>query len=284
MKISPMSFAVPAASSVEARPSIKMQTDATPGPSAPSLDEDLSKNNNIEEKTNEVEAPQPISPQLAALAKQRRALQQERRAFLEEKKALEAQSPSGDSIPIARLKSEPLRVLLESGVTYEQLTEAILANQNNPEIASIKAEMSALKEGMEKKLSERDELAIKQGLAERRRRAQSLVHERGDEFELVRATNALPDVMRLIERTYRETGEDLEVSTALKLVEDELLRRNQKLLNLKKMQNLLPKQAEQIPQAQPRSQGMRTLTNQHTASVPLDRKQRALAAWARSQK
>ncbi len=277
MKITPVSNLTPATAVPDPR-SIRMNTQATPGPADPLSVQELPISEDNEDKTKEaVEATEPISPQFAALAKQRRALQQERRAFLEEKKALEAAKQGSDAVPIARLKSEPLSVLLEAGVTYEQLTEAILANQGSPEVAALKAELEALKGDVDKKFTEREEQQIQAGLAMKSREIDQLIVS--DEFELVRETKSKKDVLRLIERIFRETGEALDSKEALKLVEEELFTRNQKLAGLKKMQGLFT-QTQQPPQAPQRPQGMRTLTNKDTASIPMGRRQRALAAWA----
>lgn len=222
-----------------------------------------------------VEATQPLSPQLALLSKQRRALQVRERELEIKRKALESQSTGSAGIDVSRLKSEPLRVLLENGVTYDQLTEAILANQGNSELDTLKAEIASLKQGLDQKFIDRDAHAEKQVLAEMRREADLLV--KSDDYELVRETNRVPDVMKLIERTYKETGEVLDVSEALGLVEAELLKDAQKLAGLKKLQPQMSPLTPQQPQQRP--SGMRTLTNRDTASVPLSAKQRAMAAF-----
>jgi len=278
MKISAMpslanSTAVSGAKEAVTR-TLKMATNATPGQIEPPPPEELSNQANIEPKPT-VEATQPLSPQLAHLAKQRRALQAKERELKDREEAFLTKSQGRDQVDLARLKSEPLRVLQDAGVTYEQLTEAILANQGNGEINALKAEINALKEGVDKKFIDRETQAEQQVLSEMRRDAENIIKQ-GDDFELVRETGSVPDVMRLIEMTYRESGEVLDVSEALKLVEDELFARNQKIAGLKKMQGLY-KPAE--PVAQPRQQGMRTLTNKDTASVPLTAKARALAAF-----
>lgn len=279
MKISPVSSSstLPGIDT-QTRPTIRMQTDVTPGAKNPPDVQELSIPDDSEEKpTATIEATEPLSPQFAALAKQRRALQQERRAFEDAKKAQAASSQGSDQVALTRIKSEPLSVLTEAGVTYEQLTEAILANQGNPEIHNLKAELTALKEGIDKKFVDKETQAEQQVLAEMRREAERECAQ-GDDFELVRETKSVPQVMKLIELTYRKTGEVLDVKEALKLVEEELFKRNQKLVTTKKLQGLFNKPAEPL-QPQPRAQGMRTLTNKDTASVPLDRKQRALARF-----
>lgn len=225
-----------------------------------------------EDTPKDPEATGPLSPQFAALAKQRRSLQVKERELAEREKKLS--NPGQGSIALDRLKAEPLRVLLESGVTYEQLTEAILKDQSNPEIRTLKDEFTSLKEGVNKQLTDRDQQAEQQVLQEMRREATNLVAQ-NDDFELIRGTESVPDVMQLIERTYRKTGEVLDVKEACQLVEDELFKETQKLAKLKKVQSqFAPVQQQLQPQ-----RGFRTLTNRDTANAPMSAKQRALAAF-----
>ncbi len=259
--------------------SLRMNTNATPGriedlPPDPSLTiPDTS-----EHATAVDEVTQPLSPQLAAIAKQRRALQVKERELADREKALLTQSPvPGGGVDLARLKSEPLSVLLEAGVTYEQLTQAILANQDGDSSQVVEARIRALEESFDKKLADRDQQSEKQVLAEMQREATSLAAE-GDDFEMVRETRSIPDVMKLIERTYKETGEVLDVKEALQLVETELVNESLKIARLKKVQSqIAPPPAPPPPPNQHRQ--MRTLTNRDTASVPMTAKQRALAAF-----
>ena len=107
-----------------------------------------------------------------------------------------------------------------------------------------------------------------------RREATSLVSQ-GEDFELIRGTQSVPDVMQLVERTYRETGEVLDIREACQLVEDELFKETQKLAKLKKVQSqFAPIQQQLQPQ-----RGFRTLTNRDTATAPMSAKARALAAF-----
>ncbi len=265
-------------SAVQSLRAMTMNTNATPGYIPPPTDENLPISDTIEDGST-VEVTQPISPQFAALAKQRRALQVREQALIEREKRLESMPAEGEYVPKSRLKSETLKVLQEAGALepdfYNQMTEYLLENQGNPEINALKAEIDSLKKGVDQRFTDQVTQQEKQVLAEMQREA-SLLVTGDDNFELVRETRSIPKVMQLIERNYRETGEVLDVTEALQLVEDELFSRNQKIANLKKMQSLFNK-PEQTPMPQPRT-GMRTLTNQHTASVPMDRKARALAA------
>jgi hypothetical protein len=145
----------------------------------------------------------------------------------------------------------------------------------SPELHALKQEIDALKKGVDTKFAETATQQEQQVLAEMQREATQLAAD--DAFELVRATASIPDVMQLIEKTYRQTGEVLDVREAMSLVENELEKDILKRASLKKVQAKLGQSA---PQSQPQQQrGMRTLTNRDTASVPLSAKARALAAF-----
>ncbi len=265
---------------------IKMKTNATVLRDVPQIDpqpvdniEATGVKTDADVPANVVEETKPLSPQFAALAKQRRALQVQERALADREKALEQRVQEAQGDLIAKLKSQPLSVLQEHGVTYDQLTEAILSGSSgvNPEIQQLKAELKALKEGVDKNLLDRDTAAERQVLAEMQKEAVALARE-GDAFELVREERRIPDVIRLIHQTYKSTGEVLDVSEAMQLVEDELLKDNLRRASFKKIQSKLTPPPMQ--QAQPQQKQMKTLTNRDTSTVPLSRKERALLAFS----
>ncbi len=288
MKISPVASAAntvagspdPQVAKVQSVRSLRMNTNATPGLREAPPAEQLTIPDNAEAE-GDVEATQPLSPQLAALAKQRRALQVKERELADREKALSSQPANqAGGIDLARLKSEPLSVLLEAGVTYDQLTQAILADQNSGghELQALKAEIAALKEGVDKRFTDKTTQEEQAVLAEMRKVATTLAAE-GEAFELVRETGSIPQVMQLIEKTYRETGEVLDVTEAMQLVEDELIGESLKLAALKKVQGRLQPEQSVAPLTQSRPT-MRTLTNRDTAAPAMDRKQRARLAFA----
>jgi hypothetical protein len=276
MKITPVFAPTSAtAGTASATRTITMPTNASPERFLQSEGE-TSVISGTSETTTEVapEATQPLSPQLAAIAKQRRALQVKERELQDREKAMSSnQTGNSGWIDPAQLKSEPLSVLLNAGVTYDQLTEAILSSQGNPEINALKAEIQALKEGVDNRFTEQTTAQERQVLAEMQREATQLAST-GDTYEMVRETNSIPDVMSLIERTYRETGEVLEVSEALQLVEDHLINESLRIASINKVQSRIAPSQQPLQQQQ-----MRTLTNKDNARVQETRKARALAAF-----
>jgi len=258
---------------------IRMKTQASPDRGLEELQalaDPIQESTNIpaEEQVNAAEATKPLDPQRAALAKQRRALQLKEREIADREKAL-ANAPTKDgSEVIARLKSDPLSVLQEAGVSYDQLTEAILSNGSNAEISKLKNEIKALKEGVDNTFKDRDAQQEQQALNAMKQEAVALSKE-GDAFELVRETNSVPKVVDLIHRTWKETGEILDVEEAMSLVENHLVDEYSKVAKLNKVQSQFVQPAPTLPQ----KQQARTLTNRDTARGPLSRRERALMAF-----
>jgi Skp family chaperone for outer membrane proteins len=250
---------------------LKMATKATPGPALPqeayqaqqeSISQPAQSDGDVQASA---EVIKPLDPQAVALAKQRRALQVKEREIAEREKAL-ASAPDWKST----LKANPLSALQDAGLTYDDLTQAILSSQNSPEIQQLRDELKSLKDGVDKTLSERDAQAEQQVLNDIQRNINNLVAQ-GDTYELVRETQSQPTVKELIHRTWKSTGEVLSESEACALVETELLNDALKLAKLSKIQQKI---APPTPQPQ-----MKTLTSRDGARPMLDRKARAMAAF-----
>lgn len=239
------------------------------------------------------EETKPLSPQFAALAKAKRALQVKERELAQREAQLKNQSPAGNEDLISKLKANPLSVMLENGVTYDQLTEAIMAQQNGatPEIIALKAELAALKEHVGNQFTQRDQFAEQQVLADLTREAKALTAQ-GDTFEAVRAAEAESQVVKLVHRVYKngwpeqgyKPGEVMDLEKAAEFVENQLIDEAVPFAKLSKVQSrLTPKEAAQVEvqlpsTPKPNTKVMRTLTNRDTASPIIDRRSRAIAA------
>lgn len=258
---------------------LTMKTNATPG--YVPQEQELNDTPPATLEHNEQEASEvtkPLSPQFAALAKQKRALQVKERELLEREKALSAE-PQRTGIDISRLKSDPLGVLQEAGVSYDDLTNVLLNGKpQNFEvqsmIQSLKDENNSLRETIDQKFTERDTQAEQQVLREITREAEYLASQ-SEQFKGVKATKSVPDVVDLIHRTWKESGEILDTTEALKLVEEQL---REELAPIARELGYQDPQkfGELRPTRQPQ---MRTLTNRDGSSSHLTPKQRAIMAF-----
>lgn len=271
---------------------LRIRTNHTPAPAAfapPAAAPDGTPNTIIPDASREPgetapEATEPLSPQVAAIARQRRALQLKEREIAAREAALKpkdetAATPPARPVDLARVKADPLSVLLEAGVTYDELTQAVMAQQNGvspSEYRKLQAEVEALKSGIDERFTERDADADKQALALMQRDATRLVAQ-GDQFELIREQRAVPAVMSLIERTHRESGELLTVDEACRLVEDQLLEDTMKVVGLGKVKAKLQPAAP--PPPVPTQRPMHSISNRDSSQAPMSAKQRALAAF-----
>ncbi len=226
-----------------------------------------------------VEATQPLSHRDVAFAKAKRASQL-REAALDKREAelKEREGTMSSADLIAKLKSSPMSVLQEHGVTYDQLTEAILnGNPSNPEIQELKAKIEALEKGVETKFQTREQQAEESALTEMLYEAEALAKE-GEDYEMIRSEDAFDDVLRHIHITYKQTGRVLDVADAMNHIENKLLARAEKLASINKVRNkMVPPPSEPL---QPQQRGMRTLTARDSAAPVSDRRARAMAAFS----
>lgn len=254
------------------------------------------------------ESEDPLSKQFAQLARKEKAI----RAKMQEIKAAEAaikareqallqpkQSPQQDDVSLKdRLAKDPLKALSDMGLSYEKLTELMLGNNVDPEqqarmaeVEALKAEIQAIKQAQEnsvKSYEEQQKQQYQQAINNLKMETKSLVSS-SEEFETIRETGSIDDVVDLIEQTFKQDGILMTVEEAAKAVEEYLVEEAIKIARLKKIQSrLMPKQeavkqpaSSPQPQASgaPQKQGMKTLTNSVGASRPLTAKERALLAF-----
>ena len=239
------------------------QPQQTPEPPAP-----------LQPKTGEApatEEPKPMSPQLAELARQRRALQAKERELKAKEEALAGSAK--DTVSLADLKSKPLEVLLQNGVTYDQIVEAALANPTDPKFEELRKELKAVTDRLDQQGTDQKTKEHQQVLQDLSREARQLAAS--PEYELVRVTDSIPDVVKLIEEWHGKTGEVLDVKTAMEWVEEDLTEETLKVAQADKIRQRLAPQ-------QPAKPGMRTLTSKETSSSRLSARQRAINAFYNS--
>lgn len=253
----------------------------------------------------ETKAPdEPLSSQYAMLARKEKAIRQReqqlrtREAAIKQREApptapQSPQNPAFDEskyISKERLSKDPFGALTEMGMTYDQLTEAALNGPAPKEIAmmaemkAMREELNALKgesESTKKSFETQKSDSYNQSVAQIRLEAKNLI-AKDPNFETVRETNSLSDVVELIEQTFKEDGILLTVEEAATQVEEYLLEEATKLYKIKKLQQRLKLTASQPATQQTqggKQQPMKTLTNAVGTSRSLTGRERALLAF-----
>ena len=244
------------------------------------------------------QAPE-LDPKFADLARKEKAIRSKAQALKAQEEALKAREAS--YIPKDQLAKDPLAALAQAGYSQEAIAELLLKGQQPKDpmgdtIQALKAEIEALKKSQDDQTTS----TYKQAITQIKKDAEKLVAS-SPEFETVKATGSIQDVVDLIELTWKEDGEYLSVEEAAKQVEEHLLNEAIKLAGLKKVQEKLkpaaPVEAEAeatspyrpnkrwSPKITPlnpdgsRKVSATTLTNQQAVSRPLTAKERAILAF-----
>jgi len=264
---------------------IKMRTNHSPEQFIQELQQEIEGQNTAEtavlgdnKQVDTQDVRKPISPQLAAIAKARRALQVKEQEFAAKEKALAEKMSSSQSVDMETFKANWLDILLNGGMTYEQLIEAVAAKGpgTDPKVFELTKKIADLEGKLESSFKDRDAQAEQQVLSELRREAHKITAQ-GDEFEAIRANGAQGKIVEFIEKQYRKTGELLDVHQAASIIEQILIDDAIKAANFNKVKSKLNSVSQ--TQAQPqKQQQLKTLTNRQTASPQLSRKARAIAA------
>lgn len=237
-----------------------------------------------DEPVESQEDTRTLDPQVARIIKAKRALQVKERELEEREAALKTQPPGGAEDFKAKLKASPLSVLLDAGVTYDQLTEEILAQQNAPIDSKALREQikEELKEELKGEFNSRDELAEKQVLAAYESEINVLVKD-NERYELIQGEGAQKDVVALIHRVFKEEeGRLLDVEEAADIIEEELFNDSLKRAQYKKVQSKLSPTEQTVERIladpKPGTRVMRTLTNRDSSPTTMDKRTRAIAA------
>lgn len=236
-------------------------------------------------ETPVVEETKPISPQFAALARQRRALQVKERELAQREQALKTQNPSdGQGDLVAKLKDQPLSVLRDQGLLtpefYNQLTEYLVSNGQSsftPEQvqALIDKKVTEAMQGVDKRFQTNEAQAEESALTEILYEVENLAKD--ESYDLINRKNAHEKVIRHIYDTYKKTGRVLDTKEAMSFVESELEKEADSYFQSPKLKSKYAPAPNPMQAARPQQQ-MRTLTNRDTAAPSLDRRTRAMQA------
>lgn len=253
-----------------------------------------------------------LSSQYALLAKREKALrakaQQQEQVYRTREKALadreaalssQPQAPSIDMsqyISVDRFKSDPIGVMAETGLTYDELAQQLISQQQplDPRTERQMQRLNAANKALEDKLAKFEESQVKNqqdaytsALNVIKNDVRSLVKGNVDQFEMISRTNSIDDVVELIETTYKEEGLLMSNEEAAQAIEDYLTEEAYKLSEAKKIRARMALNASKSSQAataqkpavpQPKQQQpMKTLTNAvSTPGQTLSARERAI--------
>jgi hypothetical protein len=153
---------------------------------------------------------------------------------------------------------------------------------------SLKAEIKALRDAQDKasKTFEDQQTASYQAAVSQIKTDVQRLVESDPEFETVKATRSVDDVVELITKTYEQDQVLMSVEDATREVENYLIEEALNLTRIQKIQKRLqaaqPEARVGQPQQQaasPRQQPMKTLTNAASSSRPLNARERAILAF-----
>ncbi len=260
------------------------------------------------EVTQEPKAEDPaLSRQFAQLARQERALrakaQQQDLAYKQREADLAAREAAikaqpqfnpNDYIPKSRIKQDALTVLEENDVPYDDLTQQAMARQpTDPRIKStisrLEAKIAELEKANEStQQSYREQQQSQYNAAVKQIESDTRALVRNDpNFETIKATGAVKDVVELITETYNKDGVLLTVEEAAQQVEDYLIEEAMKVTRIGKIKQRIEQANASQAKSDVKTQAttkqtqspMKTLTNATASSRQLSAKERAILAF-----
>lgn len=201
-----------------------------------------------------------------ALARRERMLQQKERELKEKEERYKPLEGIKE-----RARKEPLKVMEELGLTYDELTNTILNDGKAPAemgISDVKSELEALKKELAQEREEKTNKENQQKAQEYRSHIKD--HIKGkDEYEYISTAGdeAIDLICDTVVSYYQEHQKVLSEDEVCKLVEDYYEAQAEKYLNLKKLRSKLglsvesEKTAPSEPAKTPQVGQTKTLTN-----------------------
>lgn len=215
----------------------------------------------------EVKKKDPAAARAAALKKRETDVAAREQALADKEAELTGKESSIlDSEAFGEaMKANPLKALEAAGITFEQLTEAILNQDSSTQtkeilqgiaerIAALEEKRQADEETAEQAKIKADQEYIDRTVADYKTQAKAFVDSKPEEYELIILNEAYDLVFEVVEEYWDEHQKMLDGPTAANAVEKWLEERAAKLVGAKKLQKMLPQTEKKEP--------VRTLTAQ----------------------
>lgn len=172
---------------------------------------------------------------LNMLARQERTFRQREAQFKDmEQKLAEYESKFN------RVKESPLEGLEELGLKYDDL---VIQGMNQDPTAKLEAKIAKLEKMLTDKQSKDSESAVENEKTSWIDFVRNEIKDKED-FELINTLNAHGDVYNYIEKHFNDTGEQMDVLEAAKLVEEDITAKLKVFQNSKKMKSLFEIQSD----------------------------------------
>lgn len=257
-----------------------------------------------EEKPKETKASQEWA-KLARQERQLRARAQEQETKFKQREAAitarEAEAQQKSELnqkgftSLERLKNDPLSVLAEAGVSYDEIANQIInPSKIDPRlqatIDSLKAEIQDLKKGSteaNERVTRQQQDAYNAAVKQIDLDINSLVNS-DPNFETIKFTRSQKDVRELITKTYEKDGVLMTVEDAALEVENYLVDEAVKLNKVEKIKrrlqpqasgNVIQKTAQNAVTKTDTQPSMKTLTNAASSTRKLSGRERAMLAF-----
>jgi hypothetical protein len=268
---------------------------------------EVNEESNTTPEPEKPKADPALSRQFAQLARQERALrakvQQQAQEFKAQQDAFKAEKSAFDAkakqyetgyVSIERFKADPLAVMAETGMSYDQLTQQLLNQQpRDPRvdatISRLEAKIKSLEEANDtnqKSYQQQQQDAYNAAVKQIQLDARNLVKSDPVAYEAISKTGSIKDVVELITETYNKDGVLLTVEEAAEQVENYLVEEGlNTVTKIDKIKNRMQMNASsnakkaQSPTTQKQSQPMKTLTNASSSQRQLSAKERAILAF-----
>lgn len=231
----------------------------------------------------------PMGKRFAALSRKERELLTERQAIAAEKAALAAEKESHGAdktkmqklvSAVAAAKENPMAVLQEAGITYDQLTKYILNDgKASPEDRIAELDQKIENERLERIRSEEARELAKQKadddyivgmIDEYRKETEAHISSDPAAYELILAYDAQNEVFSLIRDHFAATGKVLSPEDAAKQVEADLEKTIDELIKLGKVQAKLKPPEPEPKKTEPPKTNVRpvpkTLSTKHVSA------------------
>jgi hypothetical protein len=241
--------------------------------------------------TNSADTP-PANPQMDSMARKERQLRKLQVDLQKQKQDLESRAKSyeTDYIPRSRLKEDPWSVLQAEGMDYDQLTQQLLQQPQDPATKALMSKIKQLEDkqsAAERAATENTQAQYTQALKQISNDVKLLI-DSDPEFESVKSLgqSGIDAVTELIEQTFQADGYLMDHVEAAKKIEDYLVEEGYKMSQLKKVQaRLKPVEAPKPAAPAKVNPSNRVTITQSMQTTPAksnsasDRRARAMAAF-----